>query len=161
MRRLILTPESRGIFPGLTVEENLSLTMPDAVDRESAYERFPSLAARRQLAAGSLSGGEQQMLSLAAQLVSPPTVLVADEPTLGLAPRVVEEISRIFCELRDRGVALLLVAEKARAVLEIADQVTFLELGRVVWAGPRLEVTAERLRASYLGAKGRTESVIS
>lgn len=160
-RGLILTPESRGIFPGLTVDENLSLTMGDVADRDLAYQRFPSLADRRRLPAGNLSGGEQQMLTLVSQLVHPPAMLVADEPTLGLAPRVVEDISRIFCELRQMGVALLLVEEKARAVLEIADQVTFLELGRVVWAGPRADVTGDQLRASYLGVNSRAEGISS
>ena len=149
---VLVTPESRGIFPGLSVEENLMLRLPKAEDREQAYERFPILAERRRLLSGSLSGGEQQMLALGPVLVNPPQVLVADEPTLGLAPLVVTELMHVFEELRERGVAILLVEEKARDVLEIADRVAFLELGHMVWFGPRSEIDDERLVATYLGS---------
>jgi len=145
-----VAPESRGIFPGLTVEENLALVL----DRSAiplAFERFPRLGERRNLTAGSLSGGEQQMLTLAPLLARPPDVLIADEPTLGLAPLVVADLLQVFRELRDRGVALLLVEEKARDVLEIADSVALLELGHVVWHGPRRDVDQQRLAAAYLG----------
>ncbi len=96
------------------------------------------------------------MLTLAPLLVRPPQVLVADEPSLGLAPLVVQQILKIFGELRDRGTALLLVEEKARDVLEVADFVVFLELGRIGWTGPRAEVDDERLAAAYLGTLART-----
>jgi ABC-type branched-subunit amino acid transport system ATPase component len=149
---VLVAPESRGIFPGLTVDENLALRLSDAAAREQVYTRFPLLAQRRQLPAGSLSGGEQQMLALAPVLVSPPPIVVADEPTLGLAPRVVTQIMSVFEELRDRGTAVLLVEEKARNVLEIAGRVAFLELGHLVWSGPRAEIDDERLLATYLGS---------
>jgi ABC-type branched-subunit amino acid transport system ATPase component len=149
---VLVAPESRGVFPGLTVDENLTLRLRDATARDQVYARFPQLAQRRQLAAGSLSGGEQQMLALAPVLVSPPPVVVADEPTLGLAPRVVAEVLGVFEELRDRGTAILLVEEKARDVLEIAERVAFLDLGHIVWSGPRRDIDDERLVSTYLGA---------
>jgi ABC-type branched-subunit amino acid transport system ATPase component/branched-subunit amino acid ABC-type transport system permease component len=148
---VIVTPESRGIFPGLSVEENLMLRLPDAADRNRVYERFPILGERRRLLSGSLSGGEQQMLALGPVLVKPPQVLVADEPTLGLAPLIVTELMTVFEELRAQNVAILLVEEKARDVLRIADRVAFLDLGHLVWSGPRAEIDDERLVATYLG----------
>jgi len=150
---LVLAPESRGIFPGLSVQENLTLWLPSASDRDKAYEQFPVLGERRRLQAGSLSGGEQQMLTLAPLLVRPPEVLVADEPSLGLAPRITAEIMALFARLREQGVALLLVEEKARDVLNVADEVAFLELGHIGWTGPRADVDDERLAAAYLGRR--------
>jgi ABC-type branched-subunit amino acid transport system ATPase component/branched-subunit amino acid ABC-type transport system permease component len=150
-RGALVAPESRGVFPGLSVEENLRLLLRRDGDRRAAYERFPALGERRRLAAGNLSGGEQQMLTLAPLLVRPPDVLVADEPTLGLAPLVAADVMQVFCELRDRGVALLLIEEKMRDVLAIADRVALLELGRIVWQGPRSGVDDERLARAYLG----------
>jgi ABC-type branched-subunit amino acid transport system ATPase component/branched-subunit amino acid ABC-type transport system permease component len=148
---VIVAPESRGIFPALSVEENLAVWLRSPADRERAYGRFPVLKERRRLSAGNLSGGEQQMLTLAPVLARPPRVLLADEPTLGLAPLVIDELMHVFTELRDRGVTLLLVEEKVRDVLDIADQIVFLELGNVIWSGPRAEVDDDRLRAAYLG----------
>ncbi|MFG2333013.1 ATP-binding cassette domain-containing protein [Streptomyces sp. NPDC048604] len=150
-RGVLLAPEGRGIFAGLSIEENLALQLPDAEDRDAVYTRFPALAARRAVAAGALSGGEQQLLALAPLLQRPPAVLVADEPSLGLAPRVVEEVHRLLTELRDAGSALLLVEEKAAEVLGIADTVAYLARGRVAWCGPRAEVDPERLTEAYLG----------
>jgi ABC-type branched-subunit amino acid transport system ATPase component len=112
---------------------------------------MPQLAARRTVLAGALSGGEQQLLTLAPALVRPPRVLIADEPSLGLAPLVVRQVFEVFAELRERGVALLLVEEKATEALAVADRVAFVRLGRIVWSGPRSEVDAERLTAAYLG----------
>ena len=152
-RGVVMAPESRGIFPGLTVQENLSLWLPDEAQHEQAFERFPILGDRRNLPAGNLSGGEQQILTLTPLLVRPPDVLIADEPSLGLAPLVVEQVMAIFVELRERGVALLLVEEKARDVLEIADSVAFLSLGEITWHGPRTAVDADRLAAAYLGER--------
>lgn len=149
---LAFAPESRGIFPGLTVAENLALTLPRAEDRDGAFERFPSLTRRRNVEAGLLSGGEQQMLALASVVVHPPTVFVADEPTLGLAPLVVEELMQVFLELRDAGTAVLIVEEKARHLLDIAEYVVFLDLGRVAWSGPADEVDFDRIAESYLQA---------
>ncbi|ATL31920.1 ABC transporter permease subunit [Streptomyces formicae] len=148
---VLLAPEGRGIFPSLTIEENLALHLKDKDERDAVYERFAGLAARRKVVAGSLSGGEQQMLALAPLLQHPPTVLVADEPSLGLAPRVVEEVFRLLVELRDQGTALLLVEEKAAEILGVADTVAYLAQGRVSWCGPRSEVRADRLTEAYLG----------
>jgi ABC-type branched-subunit amino acid transport system ATPase component/branched-subunit amino acid ABC-type transport system permease component len=150
---ILLVPEARGIFPGLTVEENLSILLKTAPDRAQAIARFPILGERRKQLAGSLSGGEQQMLSLAPALAQPPKVFIADEPTLGLAPLAAEEVVRALRELQDLGSAILLVDEKAREAMELADEIAFLELGRVVWSSPRAEVDEERLATSYLGGK--------
>ncbi|GGP11195.1 ATP-binding cassette domain-containing protein [Nonomuraea glycinis] len=146
---VLLAPEGRGVFPGLTVEENLRTWLPDPAQ---VYERLPRLAERRAVPAGALSGGEQQLLTLAPALVRPPRVLIADEPSLGLAPLVVQQVFELFAELRERGVALLLVEEKATEALRIADRVAFMRLGRVTWTGPRAEVDGDRLTAAYLGA---------
>ncbi|MEU6712753.1 ATP-binding cassette domain-containing protein [Nonomuraea sp. NPDC046802] len=145
---ILLAPEGRGVFPGLTVEENLRTWLPDPTP---VYERLPHLAERRTVLAGALSGGEQQLLTLAPALVRPPRVLIADEPSLGLAPLVVRQVFEVFAELRARGVALLLVEEKATEALAIADRVAFMRLGRVTWSGPRSEVDSDRLTAAYLG----------
>jgi ABC-type branched-subunit amino acid transport system ATPase component len=148
---LALVPESRGIFPGLSVEDNLAARLPDRRLRDAAYERFPLLAERRKTAAGSLSGGEQQMLSLAPALTVPPRLLVVDEPTLGLAPRIAAEIMLVLSDLKGRGTTVLIVEEKVQAALEVADDVAFLELGSISWAGPRSKVNMEKLAAAYLG----------
>ncbi|NUT38877.1 MAG: ATP-binding cassette domain-containing protein [Thermoactinospora sp.] len=145
---ILLAPEGRGVFPSLTVEENLRTWLPDPAP---VFDRLPLLATRRAVPAGALSGGEQQLLTLAPALVRPPKVLIADEPSLGLAPRVVEQVFQLFTELRDKGVALLLVEEKATEALAIADRVAFMRLGRITWTGSRSEVDGERLAAAYLG----------
>jgi ABC-type branched-subunit amino acid transport system ATPase component len=147
---ILLAPEGRGVFPGLTVEENLRTWLPDP---EPVFARLPHLGERRHVPAGALSGGEQQLLTLAPALIRPPRVLVADEPSLGLAPMVVRQVFEVFAELRARGVALLLVEEKATEALAIADRVAFMRLGRVTWSGPRAEVDGERLTAAYLGVR--------
>ncbi|MFF1735570.1 ATP-binding cassette domain-containing protein [Streptomyces sp. NPDC058247] len=148
---VLLAPEGRGIFPALTIEENLTLHLPDQHARDAVYERFAGLAARRGVAAGALSGGEQQLLALAPLLQEPPRVLIADEPSLGLAPRIVEDVFRLLTELRDAGTGLLLVEEKATEILGVADTVAYLDRGRVSWCGPRAEVRADRLTEAYLG----------
>jgi ABC-type branched-subunit amino acid transport system ATPase component/branched-subunit amino acid ABC-type transport system permease component len=148
---LLLVPEARGIFPGLTVEENLAVQLRSDEAREKAYERFPLLAQRRRAQAGVLSGGEQQMLSLAPALADPPKVLIADEPSLGLAPLAAEEVMRALLELRDAGAAILLVEEHARNALEVADTLAFMELGTIVWSGPVAEADMQLLGATYLG----------
>ena len=155
---LLLVPEARGIFPGLTVEENLQVLLRDPALRAKAYERFPILGERRKQVAGLLSGGEQQMLSLAPALADPPAALVADEPTLGLAPLASEVVIEALRELRTMGTAILLVEEKASEVMKVADIVAFMELGRVVWMGPRDEADEERLAAAYLGGKHRGDA---
>ncbi|MFF1356767.1 ATP-binding cassette domain-containing protein [Streptomyces sp. NPDC058297] len=148
---VLLAPEGRGIFPALTIEENLTLHLPDKHARDAVYERFAGLAARRGVTAGALSGGEQQLLALAPLLQEPPRVLIADEPSLGLAPRIVDDVFRLLTELRDAGTGLLLVEEKATEILGIADTVAYLDRGRVSWCGPRAEVRADRLTEAYLG----------
>ena len=148
---LDLVPEARGIFPGLTVEENLTLALPDEEDRQRAYSRFPVFAARRQQVAGLLSGGEQQMLGLAPALARPPKVFVADEPTLGLAPLAAQEVIRAIVELRDKGTAVLLVEENAENAVAVADRLIFMELGTITWAGPAGSLDVEQLSAIYLG----------
>ena len=149
---VIVAPESRGVFPGLTVEENLLLRL-DAGHRDEVYNRFPQLKERHRLLAGSLSGGEQQMLALAPVLVQPPKVVIADEPTLGLAPLVVAQVLDIFRELRDLGTTILLVEEKIRDVLTVADRAAVIELGHIVWSGERKDLNDEQLVGAYFGAK--------
>jgi branched-subunit amino acid ABC-type transport system permease component/ABC-type branched-subunit amino acid transport system ATPase component len=150
-RGVLLVPEARGIFPGLTVEENLTVLLRDPALRERAYKRFRILAERRQQVAGLLSGGEQQMLSLAPALADPPVVLIADEPTLGLAPLAAEAVMDAILELRDLGCAVLLVEEHAQNALRAADTLTLMELGTIVWTGPREEADMSVLAGAYLG----------
>nr|WP_276617624.1 ATP-binding cassette domain-containing protein [Streptomyces coryli] len=158
---VVLVPEGRGIFPSLSIDENLALHLPDPAARTAVLDRFPSLAARRRVLAGSLSGGEQQMLALAALLERPPAVLIADEPSLGLAPKAADEAFALLAALRDAGTALLLVEEKAVEVLGLADSVAYLAAGRVAWHGPRSEVDTDQLTTAYLGlaADGDSEPV--
>jgi branched-subunit amino acid ABC-type transport system permease component/ABC-type branched-subunit amino acid transport system ATPase component len=148
---ILLVPEARGIFPGLTVEENLTVLLRDEELRKDAYERFPILADRRKQMAGLLSGGEQQMLSLAPALADPPVVLIADEPTLGLAPLAAAAVMDAILELRDRGCAVLLVEEHAQNALGVADTLAFMELGTVVWSGSREDADLRLLTSAYLG----------
>jgi ABC-type branched-subunit amino acid transport system ATPase component/branched-subunit amino acid ABC-type transport system permease component len=148
---ILLVPEARGIFPGLTVEENLTVLLRDDDLRKKAYDRFPILHQRRKQQAGLLSGGEQQMLSLAPALADPPKVLIADEPTLGLAPLAADAVMDAIIELRDAGCAVLLVEEHAQNAMRVANTMVFMELGNVVWAGPREEASMELLTSAYLG----------
>jgi ABC-type branched-subunit amino acid transport system ATPase component len=148
---ILLVPEARGIFPGLTVEENLTVLLRDEQLRKDAYERFPILSERRKQVAGLLSGGEQQMLSLAPALADPPVVLIADEPTLGLAPLAATAVMDAILELRDRGCAVLLVEEHAQNALRVADTLVFMELGNIVWSGSREEADMRLLTSAYLG----------
>ena len=148
---LFFVPEARGIFPGLTVEENLSILLRTPEQREIAYERFSVLGVRRKQSAGLLSGGEQQMLSLVPAMVAPPKVLIADEPTLGLAPLVGEAVMDAIGEIRDQGTAVLLVEEHARNALGVADTLSFLELGHIVWSGRPDEADLTLLSSAYLG----------
>jgi ABC-type branched-subunit amino acid transport system ATPase component len=150
---VMLAPEARGVFPGLTVEENLAVWLPSAAARDRAYEHFPVLGERRRQRAGLLSGGEQQMLALAGALVQPPKVFIADEPTLGLAPLAAAAVCQTLDRLRDLGTSILLVEEKTADVLELADTVALMQLGRVVWAGPRSELSTDSLTSAYLGGE--------
>jgi ABC-type branched-subunit amino acid transport system ATPase component len=150
-RGIMLVPEGRGIFAGLSVDDNLKVLLPKPPDRAVVYERFPVLGERRRQHAGSLSGGEQQMLSVAPTLVHRTKLLIADEPTLGLAPRVADQILGIFAELRERGTTILLVGESPRGIVDIADTVALLHVGRIMWSGPASGLDQAILEESYFG----------
>jgi branched-chain amino acid transport system ATP-binding protein len=153
-------PEGRGTFVSLTTEENLRLGAHTRRDRstvssdfERVYGYFPRLGERRQQQAGTLSGGEQQMLAIARALMMRPRLIVLDEPSFGLAPRVVEEIYRIMREINAKEHAsILLVEQNAAIALELADSACLLEAGRVIMAGPPAELRADQsIRRAYLG----------
>jgi len=151
-------PEGRGTFMALSVEENLRLGgytragRPDA-EMQRMYGYFPILAARRQQQAGSLSGGEQQMLAIARALMMGPRLLVLDEPSFGLAPRIVEEIFNIVDRIRrEERVSVLLVEQNASLALELADHAYLLETGYVVTSGSAKALADDpQIRRSYLG----------
>jgi branched-chain amino acid transport system ATP-binding protein len=155
-------PERRQLFGSMTVEENLMLgayTRADAdnvhADLEKHYEQFPVLKERRKQLAGTLSGGEQQMLAIARALMSRPKLLLNDEPSLGLAPLMVDRIFEQIAQLRDSGVTILLVEQNARAALEIADRAYVLEGGRITLSGPARELLENsRVQDAYLGGHG-------
>jgi ABC-type branched-subunit amino acid transport system ATPase component/branched-subunit amino acid ABC-type transport system permease component len=157
---LCVVPESRGVFPGLTVEENLEMWLPESADRDRVYDEFHLLANRRTATAWNLSGGEQQILAMAPMLIRPPKVLIADEPTLGLAPLAVQQLMDVMQQLRDIGVSILLVEEKAVDALALADRVAILELGRIVWVGPPAELDASRMADAYFGASERDKIAV-
>ncbi|WP_214104211.1 ABC transporter permease subunit [Acrocarpospora catenulata] len=149
----LLIPEARGVFPGLTVEENLLVLLKEEEQRKLVYERFPILGERRNQAAGLLSGGEQQMLSLAPALARPPSVLIADEPTLGLAPLVGEQVLDAIVALSSLGTAVLLVEEHAQNALHFADHILCMSRGSIVWSGKPPETNIEHLVGNYLSAQ--------
>ncbi len=155
---VLLIPEARGVFPGLSVDDNLAVFLRTSEERELAYERLPTLATRRDEHAGNLSGGEQQMLSVAPALVKPPRVLIADEPTLGLAPLMAEEMMRAIMDIRDQGSTVLLVEEHAHHALAVADVLAYMELGNITWVGPRAEVDLDELSSVYLGGAIETRA---
>lgn len=152
-RGVRLVPEGRGVFPALTVAENLRVTVGDDAGRlDRVFDRFPVLRDRRDQPAATLSGGEQQMLALASAVGPEATLLMVDEPSLGLAPRLVAEIERTLRDLHERdGRTIMLVEQYAAPVLRSADIVYVLARGRVVWAGEPAELRASSVLArSYL-----------
>jgi branched-chain amino acid transport system ATP-binding protein len=152
-------PEGRQIFADLTVDENLALgawLVDDRAEiacrRDAVLTRFPRLRERLTQAAGSMSGGEQQMLALGRALMGAPKLLLLDEPSMGLAPIFVEEIFAIISELKREGITILLVEQNASAALEVADQAYVLETGRIVMAGTAKDVANDPgVMAAYLG----------
>jgi branched-chain amino acid transport system ATP-binding protein len=160
-RGLILVPERRELFAAMSVADNLELGAFQRVragDRSwrstlaEVYQRFPRLGERRDQLAGTLSGGERQMLAMARALMGRPKLLMLDEPSLGLAPLIVREIFAIIGELRASGVAILLVEQNARAALQVSDYGYVLETGELAIEGPSERLAADpRVAATYLG----------
>ena len=156
-RGLVLVPEGRRMLPGMSVEENLQVAAGVGgaagfarIDR--LFDRFPILRTRRNLAAGSLSGGEQQMLAIARALAIGPRALLLDEPSMGLAPKLVDEIFHIVADERTRGTSILLVEQNARRALALADHAYVMERGRIVLSGTGAELATHRdVVAAYLG----------
>lgn len=153
-------PQGRGTFTEFTVDENLSLGATIVADRsqirddkERWYEAFPRLKERRDQLAGNLSGGEQQMLAVARALMSRPKLLMCDEPSLGLAPSITQEIFRIFKTLhREHGMTLLVVEQNVDITLQYADKAFVIEAGQIVASGPAAEmIDNEDIKKSYLG----------
>jgi branched-chain amino acid transport system ATP-binding protein len=158
---LSLVPERRELFASMPVEDNLLLggfrrsRAERSQSLEDVYTRFPRLQERRRQLAGTLSGGERQMLAMGRALMARPRLLMLDEPSLGLAPRIVRDVFHIITGLRDAGVSILLIEQNARAALQVASYAYVLELGKVTAAGSSAEITNNpRLVESYLGLGG-------
>lgn len=164
-----LVPESRELFASMSVEDNLLLGgfrlyragKPGWRDTiEEVYELFPRLRERKWQAAGTLSGGERQMLAVGRALMAQPSLLMLDEPSLGLAPLIVREIFQIIARLRSTGVAILLVEQNARAALQVADYGYVLETGEIILEGPASDLSSDRrVIESYLGLGTGKEQV--
>jgi branched-chain amino acid transport system ATP-binding protein len=153
-RGLVMVPEGRGIFPQLTVEENLAMGAyaRGGGDVEKQYATFPRLKERRLQVAGTLSGGEQQMLAIARALMSDPKLLLLDEPSMGLAPMMVARIFEVVREIAARGVTILLVEQNARLALELAQRGYVMESGVIALSGKSAELLNDsRVKEAYLG----------
>ncbi|MGA8158884.1 MAG: ABC transporter ATP-binding protein [Rhodoplanes sp.] len=158
---LCLVPERRELFSDMPVADNLLLgAFPHirrgardvAEEMDAVYQRFPRLQERRTQLAGTLSGGERQMLALGRALMARPKLLMLDEPSLGLAPRIVRDIFQVIADLKKAGVSILLVEQNARAALQVADYGYVLEMGEIVLQGPAAELAANpRVLKTYLG----------
>ena len=155
---LSLVPEHRELFATMNVEDNLQLgafriaKAATSIAFERVYTLFPRLKERRKQLAGTLSGGEQQMLAMGRALMGAPKLLMLDEPSLGLAPIIVADIFRTIGELRSSGVSVLLVEQNAQAALQIADRAYVMELGEFILNGPAQDIASnQRVAASYLG----------
>jgi branched-chain amino acid transport system ATP-binding protein len=152
-------PEGRGIFPGMTVVENLHMgayARKDDTSKELAevYDLFPRLAERKRQAGGTLSGGEQQMLALGRALMSKPKVLLLDEPSMGLAPLLVNQIFSIIEEINRRGTTILLVEQNAQQALRLAHRAYVIETGQIVKSAPAADLlTDPEVKAAYLGGE--------
>jgi branched-chain amino acid transport system ATP-binding protein len=158
---LSLVPEKRELFATMSVEDNLVLggfrisAARRAAGLDEIYARFPHLKSRRAQLAGTLSGGERQMLAICRALMARPRLLMLDEPSLGLAPRIVRDIFDIIVGLRAAGVSILLVEQNARAALQVSSYAYVMELGRVMLEGPAEELAQDpRVIESYLGLGG-------
>jgi len=153
-------PEGRQVFANLTVQENLEMgaykrhnSQKIKEDLEEVFRRFPRLEERKKQKAGTLSGGEQQMLAMARAMMSKPKILLLDEPSMGLSPIFVNEIFEIIKDLHNHGITILLVEQNAKAALSIADRAYVLETGKVVLSGSGEELlNDDKVRAAYLGA---------
>jgi len=160
-RGLVQCPEGRGVFPNLTVEENLDLgaycrhdRVRIASDLSHVFSLFPRLEDRRRQMAGTLSGGEQQMLAIGRALMASPQLLLLDEPSLGLAPQMVEVIFDTILRINREGTTLLLVEQNAHMALETASRAYVLETGSVILHGPAAEVRRDpKVKAAYLGER--------
>ena len=156
---ITLVPEGRRVFPDLTVLENLRIGAYLRTDKDSVeediqwvYELFPRLQERSWQAAGTLSGGEQQMLAVGRALMSRPKLMMLDEPSLGLAPLVVQDIFSIIREINHQGVTILLIEQNANMALKIADLAYVLETGKITMSGTGAELLAnEKVKEAYLG----------
>jgi branched-chain amino acid transport system ATP-binding protein len=158
---LIQAPEGRGVFPGMTVTENLEMgcygrKFPSKAERRAkldwVFETFPRLAERRKQVGGTLSGGEQQMLAIGRALMARPRVLLLDEPSMGLAPMVIQQIFRIIAEINQQGTTVLLVEQNAQQALSRSDRAYILETGTITREGPARELLDDdAVRAAYLG----------
>jgi branched-chain amino acid transport system ATP-binding protein len=154
-----LVPEGRQLFPNMTVEENLTIgsylkrtKAQRRANLERVYQIFPRLAERRRQTAETMSGGEQQMLAIGRALMQEPTFLILDEPSLGLAPVLVQEIFRIIKELHGHGMTILLVEQNVRQALQVADVAFVLENGRIVMSGSASELARDpKVKEAYLG----------